>query len=1089
MQLPKNVCVERTHNLPTVAQLVVIMEGDGSEPIEGRYVVLQSLNSNRFTTIRETNPLHDALQFPLLFPMGGSGWEYTMTKTDGKSFSLRAFFNYWLQERDGDDFSDMLHGSSMLCKMYTTVGFVRVETNRLRYISQKGDKLRFDLYASVKEATERCSGLHNVGIKSIVPSSFTGGKRYMKKCYFNTMAIVRKYGKPCLFVTMTCNPNWPEIISQLKPHQTSAERDDIVTCVFESKLTYFEDDIHKKHVLGKVVASVRVEEFQKRGLPHVHMLLIMEDQDKFRTVDDINSVVSARIPDEIKNPQLHESVKNFMTHTCTHVQYDDNGQPIPSARACTDKTGKCKKGFPQPLQATTTEGVDGYAEYRRDMAADQYCVPHNPYLVHKYNCHINVEVCTSIKAVKYMYKYVYKGSDRITYAVFTDRERQPMLDEAREYVEGRYVTSLEAITRIRCYDLQRMTHAVEVLPMHEKGQQHCTYDETHDAESRNQKTKLISFFLACAQGLTVIDGVPAKSCVYLDFPQYFRFHQKTKLKRPSCGLDARTTSRSLAALIRCIRTYATAKERLRRAEADGTSGGNLQIDLKAVGGAQARTHNLPTVAQLAVIMEGDGSEPTEGRHVVLQNQYCVPHNPYLVHKYNCHINVEVCTSINAVKYLYKYVHKGSDRFTYAVWERQPMLDEAREYVEGHYVSSLEAIPRIRCYDLQRMSHAVEVLPVHEKDQHHCTYDETHDAESLFARNQNIKVIGRIDSVSPRQKERFYIRTLLCHKYEPTSFEDLRTVHGTLYPTYEEAALSMGLLENDEEYVRTRELCLTKADFMDKRLRDLRRCNETLQETLSEDMMLGKAMFYTLKSIDCFQHHGMSLLDYPTLPQLHEFEVFRDLGEGQLLNDPRSRLYVNEASYTRAALDDVLATAATMTDEHRSFVATVLAQIYDHASGKAYFLQGEGGSGKSYVSWSAVGKTLLLMGCTTAHSRFKIPVTNLNEKSLCHIPKQSSLAKIIRDTKLIVWDEVSMIHKHALEAVDRSLRDIMDNPTALLGGKVVVFSGDFKQILPIIPRGTPLATVEASFRRSSIWNDEKIVKLTKNMRLRGGSDDA
>ncbi|KAF0720219.1 hypothetical protein AaE_010351, partial [Aphanomyces astaci] len=377
---------------------------------------------------------------------------------------------------------------------------------------------------------------------------------------------------------------------------------------------------------------------------------------------------------------------------------DDNGQPIPSARACTDKTGKCKKGFPQRLQATTTEGVDGYAKYRRDTAADQYCLPHNPCLVHKYNCHINVEE-------------VYKGSYRITYAVFTDQERQPMLDEAREYVEGRYVTSLEAITRIRCYDRQRMSHAVE-----------------------EPKTKLVSFFLACAQGLIGIDGVPAKNCLYLDFPQYFRFDQKTKL-----------------------------------------------------------------------------------------------------------------------------------------W---------------------------------------------------------------VGRKNHIKVIGRIDSVSPRQKERFYIRTLLFHKYGPTYFEDLRTVHGTLYPTYEEAVLSMGLLENDEEYVvcirqatldcmdgQLHELfanilvhCLPantralfdqfKADFMDKWLRDLHRCNEALPQPLSEDMILGKAMFDTLKSIDnCFQHHRMSLLDYPTLPQLHEFEVFRDLGERQLLNAPRSRLYVIETSYTRAALDE------------------------------------------------------------------------------------------------------------------------------------------------------------------------------------------
>ncbi|RQM24033.1 hypothetical protein B5M09_012283 [Aphanomyces astaci] len=183
-----------------------------------------------------------------------------------------------------------------------------------------------------------------------------------------------------------------------------------------------------------------------------------------------------------------------------------------------------------------------------------------------------------------------------------------------------------------------------------------------------------------------------------------------------------------------------------------------------------------------------------------------------------------------------------------------------------------------------MSHAVEVLLVHEKDQQHCTYDKTHDAESAVpaknclyldlpqyfrfdqktklwvGRKNHIKVIVRIDSVSPCQKERFYIRTLLYHR--------------TLYPSYEEAAMSMGLLENDEEYVvyirqatldcmdgQLQELfanilahCLPantralfdqfKADFMDKRLRDLRRCNETLPEPLRDDMILGKAMFYS-----------------------------------------------------------------------------------------------------------------------------------------------------------------------------------------------------------------------------------------------------
>ncbi|RHY67123.1 hypothetical protein DYB38_006980 [Aphanomyces astaci] len=336
------------------------------------------------------------------------------------------------------------------------------------------------------------------------------------------------------------------------------------------------------------------------------------------------------------------------------------------------------------------------------------------------------------------------------------------------------------------------------------------------------------------------------------------------------------------------RTYATAKERLRRAEADGTSGGNLQIVLKAVGGAQARTHNLPTVAQLAVIMEGDGSEPTEGRHVVLQslnsNRFTAIRETNPLHdalqfpllfpmggpgwEYTMTKTDGKSLSLRAF-FNYWLQERDGDDFS-DMLHRSSMLFKMYttvgfvRYVEGRYVTSLEAITRIRCYDLQRMSHAVEVLPVHEKDQQHCTYDETHDAESVVARNQKTKLIS------------FFL------------------------------ACAQGLTGID-------------ADFMDKRLRDLRRCNEALPQPLSEDMMLGKAMFYTLKSIDnCFQHHRLSLLDYPTLPQLHEFEVFRDLGERQLLDDPRSRLYVIETSYTRAALDDVLATAATMTDEHRSF---------------------------------------------------------------------------------------------------------------------------------------------------------------------------
>ena len=56
-----------------------------------------------------------------------------------------------------------------------------------------------------------------VGRRVVLPSSFTGGPRYMCQLYQDAMAIVRKKGKPDLFITFTCNPKWPEIAEGLLP--------------------------------------------------------------------------------------------------------------------------------------------------------------------------------------------------------------------------------------------------------------------------------------------------------------------------------------------------------------------------------------------------------------------------------------------------------------------------------------------------------------------------------------------------------------------------------------------------------------------------------------------------------------------------------------------------------------------------------------------------------------------------------------------------------------------------------------------------------------------------------------------------------
>ena len=127
--------------------------------------------------------------------------------------------------------------------------------------------------------------------------------------------------------------------------------------------------------------------------------------------------------------------------------------------------------------------------------------------------------------------------------------------------------------------------------------------------------------------------------------------------------------------------------------------------------------------------------------------------------------------------------------------------------------------------------------------------------------------------------------------------------------------------------------------------------------------------------------------------------------------------------------------------------------------------------------------LLLPGGRTAHSRFKIPVQGLDKDSVCFISRQSPEAALVRAADLIVWDEAPMMHKHVFEAVDRTFRDIMGRPNELFGGKVVVLGGDFRQILPVVPRGNRGQIVAASLKRSNIiWPHAQVFQLHENMRV-------
>ena len=142
-----------------------------------------------------------------------------------------------------------------------------------------------------------------------------------KKKYQNALAILRAFRtKPDIFLTVTVNADWPEVtkaIQKLGRNPKNHERDDVIATVFKKKLTEILDDILKKHVLGVMVAHVYVIEFQKRGLPHAHCLLILHPDCKLDKKPELyDQIITAQIPDPERYPKAHALFANikFMVH-------------------------------------------------------------------------------------------------------------------------------------------------------------------------------------------------------------------------------------------------------------------------------------------------------------------------------------------------------------------------------------------------------------------------------------------------------------------------------------------------------------------------------------------------------------------------------------------------------------------------------------------------------------------------------------------------------------------------------------------------------------------------------------------------------
>ncbi|XP_019165748.1 PREDICTED: ATP-dependent DNA helicase PIF1-like [Ipomoea nil] len=347
-----------------------------------------------------------------------------------------------------------------------------------------------------------------------------------------------------------------------------------------------------------------------------------------------------------------------------------------------------------------------------------------------------------------------------------------------------------------------------------------------------------------------------------------------------------------------------------------------------------------------------------------------------------------------------------------------------------------------------------------------------------------------------------------------------TFEGVKYPSFRDACYARGLLDDDKEYIDAINEAShwSTAQAMRKLFVILLTSNLVIRpenvwnavwQHLSEDAQFNRRRVLQKEDLilsdddkknlclieleKLLQLYNKSLKDYPQMP-LPNFD------DAWLVDN---RLLFEELAYDREALhEESQMMERQLTDEQTIVYETILGDVSLN-NGGLFFVYGYGGTGKTFV-WKALSAklrskgdivinvassgiaSLLLTGGRTAHSRFAIPIS-LNEDSTCNINQGSHLAELIVKTKLIIWDEAPMMHKHCFEALDRTMRDLMrfHDPLSAektFGGKTVVFGGDFRQILPVIPKGTRQDIVSATINSSYLWDTCKVLRLTKNLRL-------
>ncbi|KAL3096906.1 hypothetical protein niasHT_028962 [Heterodera trifolii] len=413
-----------------------------------------------------------------------------------------------------------------LAQLYTITFNNRMEAQKVQFMKQLQGRRRLVLPSSIinwLSALRDNKGYKgDIGRVYMTDEHFRGSRQYYQREYANCMTICREVGKPDLLVTLTMDPDCPELDEMLPTdpeghRQQWYDRPDVICRLFVDKFKELCHDLTVNEVMGPVRGWFYSLEHQKRGLPHVHFALIL-DWDRIRNGGNINTpaeyieqYISAEIPDNpsgrssevLLRRELYKTLRLKHIHTC-------------SAKRCL-VDGKCVKRFPKPFSYDNVYNEHAYPRYRRrppapdDRAAarhpekygrhfeymdksgkmirvdNRHVVPFNAFLTSKYKAHINTEFVAGEGCTKYLCKYVMKGADMAFIQVEggPDVRHKVDYDEFHQIRLARYITSMEAILSLWGTKLVGRSHEVDELDVHGPSGHRIAIEQGFEDEDEN----------------------------------------------------------------------------------------------------------------------------------------------------------------------------------------------------------------------------------------------------------------------------------------------------------------------------------------------------------------------------------------------------------------------------------------------------------------------------------------------------------------------------------------------------------------------------------------------------------------------------